>query len=76
MVLALVGAGAAIWFTALFVGGDPGVFAFEWLGLMALLAGLGAALFLGHSRGHITRSRMIALLMILAVWTTIALSAP
>jgi hypothetical protein len=75
MSLALLGAGAWLWFTARFLGGDPGVFASEWLGLTALLAGLCAAVLLGHSRGQIARSTMIAVLGALAVWTIIALVA-
>jgi hypothetical protein len=70
--LGLLGAGAGLWFTALFVGGDPRVFAFDWLGLMALLAGIGAAVLFGHSRGQVARSTTIALLAVLAVWTAIA----
>jgi hypothetical protein len=61
------------------------VFAFEWLGLIVLNAGLGAAVLFGHgpfghslfghSRGQVTRSTTIALLAALAGWTTIAVSA-
>jgi len=72
--VALVGAVAGLWFTALFVGGDPRVFAFEWLGLMALEAGLGAAVSCGYGRRHITRSTTIAALGALAVWTGIAVA--
>jgi hypothetical protein len=72
IVVSLLGAGAGLWFTALFVGGDPKVFAFEWLGLVALLAGLGGAVLFGHSRGQVARSTTIALLAVLAVWAAIA----
>lgn len=73
--LALLGAAAGLWFTARFLGGDPAVFASEWLGLAVLLAGIGAAVLFGHSRGQITRSTTIAVLLALAVWTTVAVAA-
>jgi len=67
-----VGAASGLWFTALFVEGDPGVFAFEWLGLTALLAGLGGAVLWGYSRGGVAGSTAIAAVILLAVWTTLA----
>lgn len=66
------GAAAGLWFTALFVEGDPGTFAFEWLGLTALLAGLSGAVLLGHSQGQVARSTTIAVEVWLAVRATIA----
>jgi FtsH-binding integral membrane protein len=75
MALALLGAAAVLWFAALFVGGDSRVLSSEWLGLMALLAGLGASVLFGHSRGKIKRSTTIAVLAALALWTTITVTA-
>jgi hypothetical protein len=75
--LAAAGAGAAagFLFVALFLGGDLRVFDFEWLGLIPLLAGLASALLWGHSYGRVSRSRLIAGLSFLALWTAGAIMA-
>jgi len=67
-----LGAAAELWFTALFLEGDASVFAFEWLGLAGLLAGLSGAVLLGYSHGQVARSTMIAVVVSLAAWAAVA----
>jgi hypothetical protein len=75
--IAAAGAGAAAGFifVGLFLGGTPGVFDFEWLGLVPLIAGLASAMLWGHSHGNVSRSKLIAGLSFLALWTTAAIMA-
>ena len=70
---AMVGAGSALWFTALFLGDDPKVSASDRLGLITLIGGLSAAVLLGFDRGYLRRSTMIASLLGLAFWSLIPL---
>ena len=67
------GATAGFLFVALFLGGDPRVFDFEWLGLIPLFAGLASAMVWGHRHGHVSRSKLIAGLSFLALWTAAAI---
>lgn len=69
------GAAAGFLFVALFLGGDPRVFDLEWLGMIPLLAGLASAMLWGHSYGRVSRSRLIAGLSFLALWTASAILA-
>jgi hypothetical protein len=68
-----VGAAAGFIFVGLFLGGNPRVFDFEWLGLVPLIAGLGGAILWRHSHGRLSRSRLIAGLSVLALWTAAAI---
>ena len=52
--LVAVAAGSALWFTALWLGGYPDPFARERLGVVALIAGLGAAVLSGYRRGRLS----------------------
>jgi membrane-associated PAP2 superfamily phosphatase len=62
-------------FVALFLAGDPRLFDHEWLGLVSLIAGLGSGMLWGHSRGQVSRSKLVAGLSCLALWSAAALIA-
>jgi len=68
LALAILAAGAAIWFTSLYLGGYAPALAHERAALVPLIAGLGAGILEGFRRGRLRGVATAAAIALLAAW--------
>jgi hypothetical protein len=68
ILLAVLGAGGAIVFVALYLGGYPAAFQNERLALAPLMGGLGAGVLEGYRRGTLQKRTAVIGMLLLAVW--------